>query len=613
MPKLLTLALLTFAIALDARLATTTTLTASTTTPAYGAGVTFTATVTGDSPNGTVTFVGNTYNTLEHCTLSGGECRFSIGNLIPGQQSFVAKYGGDSGNLSSDSSPLTVTVGGRTLRSTTTTMSVSRTPGSHGPNITLIARVSPASATGLVTFKSGSTVLGSAFIAPATGSGIPTSLFGLTVGSSYLTPAVNYKTVRSWDNEQNISWSANNPSEGAYRWTNLDAWVAANSGKDMIYTFGVTPQWASLYPNNPTAGANHPEGCAAPASLNYWDKYLTAVATRYPQIKYWEVWNEPNDFRAWCGATSGSHGSISTLAVMSRHASSIIKAINPAALILAPATNSWYPGGAENGAIWMSTFLADGGVFDIFAFHGYIRNPGMAEDEGLIIASIQSVMAEAGISMPIWDTEAGWYTDSQPILAPARQLGFMAKAFIVQQSLGVARSVWYMYHGAPEWGQMYNTSTGDNANVLAYDAVYNWLTGATLSGPCSFGSGAETCNYTRPGGYQAQAVWETNSTGSSYSYRYPAGMTQYLDVTGVAHALSGGKVMIGDAPILLENGNIPAYSASLSITLPTGADSLTATYGGDTYDAVSTSSTVEVVIEGSKPRQSHGSTTTNAN
>jgi hypothetical protein len=89
-------------------------------------------------------------------------------------------------------------------------------------------------------------------------------------------------------------------------------------------------------------------------------------------------------------------------------------------------------------------------------------------------------------------------------------------------------------------------------------------------------------------------------------------MTQYLDVTGVAHALSGGTVMIGDAPILLENGNIPAYSAILSTTLPIGADSLTATYGGDTYD-VSTSSTVAVNIEGSQPRRLHKGATTNAN
>ena len=231
----------------------------------------------------------------------------------------------------------------------------------------------------------------------------------------------------------------------------------------------------------------------------------------------------------------------------------------------------------------MSTFLSDGGTFDVFAFHGYIANPGMAEDEVGIVNSIQSVMEAAGISTPIWDTEAGWYTGAQPVLATARQPGFLAKMYIIQQSLGVARFVWYEYQEQPAWGEMYNPSTGDNANVPAYNAVYNWLTGAALSTSCSVTSNIETCDYTRPGGYVAQAVWETNSLGATYNYTYPPGMTQYLDLTGAVHPLSGGTITIGDAPILLENADIPPYSAILSsTTLPIGTNSITATYGGDT-------------------------------
>jgi len=162
----------------------------------------------------------------------------------------------------------------------------------------------------------------------------------------------------------------------------------------------------------------------------------------------------------------------------------------------------------------------------------------------------------------------------------------------------VQRFCWYGYWDAPCWGQLWNYATGNNANVPAYNAVYNWLTGATLTGSSLTVPlpAVETCNYTRPGGYKAQAVWETNSTVSTYVYSYPAGMTQYQDLTGATHALSGGTVTIGDAPILLENGQIPAYSASLTITLPVGVYSLTATYGGDTYDSISTSSVKTVTV-----------------
>src|SRR5262249_23650716 len=114
----------------------------------------------------------------------------------------------------------------------------------------------------------GSTVLGMAPILPSIGSGsIPYTFFGLTVNSSFLAPAVNYWTNRSWNNQQDVSWSANNPSNGTYDWTNLDAWVAANvkAGRDMIYNFARTPRWASLNPN--TQGAYGLGQCAPPASL----------------------------------------------------------------------------------------------------------------------------------------------------------------------------------------------------------------------------------------------------------------------------------------------------------------------------------------------------------
>jgi hypothetical protein len=74
-------------------------------------------------------------------------------------------------------------------------------------------------------------------------------------------------------------------------------------------------------------------------------------------------------------------------------------------------------------------------------------------------------------------------------------------------------------------------------------------------------------------------------------------MTKYLDVMGATHALSGGAVEIGDAPILLENGEIPAPGATFTTTtLPIGTNSITATYGGDTYHAASKSSSVTVNI-----------------
>lgn len=77
------------------------------------------------------------------------------------------------------------------------------------------------------------------------------------------------------------------------------------------------------------------------------------------------------------------------------------------------------------------------------------------------------------------------------------------------------------------------------------------MNGAAIPAPPALYQGVYTCDLTRPGGYQAQAVWDTE--GSS-TYTVPSQFTQYGDLTGHTYALpSNHQVTIGDKPILLEN------------------------------------------------------------
>jgi hypothetical protein len=89
---------------------TTTTLSSSTATPAPGQSVTFTATVSGASPTGTVTFKDGAA-TLGTGTLSGGIATLTTSALSSGSHSITAVYGGDTSNSASTSSPSAVTVG----------------------------------------------------------------------------------------------------------------------------------------------------------------------------------------------------------------------------------------------------------------------------------------------------------------------------------------------------------------------------------------------------------------------------------------------------------------------------------------------------------------------
>jgi len=133
----------------------------------FGQPVTFTATVTANSPGagtptGTVTFKDGS-SALGTGTLNGsGQATFTTSTLAVGSHSITASYGGDANFSGSTSSTLTQTV---RKAGTTTLVSSSANPSVSGQAVTFTATVtakSPGAGTpsGTVTFKDGSSTLG---------------------------------------------------------------------------------------------------------------------------------------------------------------------------------------------------------------------------------------------------------------------------------------------------------------------------------------------------------------------------------------------------------------------------------------------------------------------
>jgi hypothetical protein len=90
--------------------ATSTSLTSTPNPSAFGQTVTFTATVTGNTPTGIVTFKDGA-TTLGASTLNGaGQAIFATSSLGAGAHAITAAYGGDGANLASASSALSQTV-----------------------------------------------------------------------------------------------------------------------------------------------------------------------------------------------------------------------------------------------------------------------------------------------------------------------------------------------------------------------------------------------------------------------------------------------------------------------------------------------------------------------
>jgi len=164
----------------NAGAATRTTLVSSIDPSSYGEFISLTATIVPSTATGSVTFEdGGT--ALGSGTVVGGTATFDISTLSTGSHSLTAFYGGDANDGNGVSPVLNQKVVQATSR---TKLSSSVNPSTYGETITLVASVSPNTATGTVTFQHGSTVLGSSTMS---GGNATFSTPVLTVGSHSLT------------------------------------------------------------------------------------------------------------------------------------------------------------------------------------------------------------------------------------------------------------------------------------------------------------------------------------------------------------------------------------------------------------------------------------------
>ena len=152
--------------------ATSTTLTTSLNPAAAGASVTFTATVTGKSPTGTVSFTANG-SSICTATLSSGIAKCSSSTLPVGTDSVVAKYSGDTANAISTSPTLS-----QTITSVTVTT----------PLVVLI--VNPLN---------GATVSGTVTVSAKTANNVAASLMTLSIDDAVVASVNGRYLYYSWD------------------------------------------------------------------------------------------------------------------------------------------------------------------------------------------------------------------------------------------------------------------------------------------------------------------------------------------------------------------------------------------------------------------------------
>lgn len=394
---------------------------------------------------------------------------------------------------------------------------------------------------------------------------IPSTFFGLhilhAVNGTTPWPSDQFGTLRLWDS--GVDWHEINTSQGTYNWTNFDKWMtlAQQHNLEVVYTFGRVPNWA-----NGGKGTTIP-----PSNMQYWDDFVRAVVTRSAgRVKYWEIWNEPND-------THFYNGDLQTLLTMAQHAQQIIKSIDPNAIILTPSP-TWTSTAPYQ---WMTTWLQSGGgnYADIIAFHGYVNSS--PENIDSLAQKMRDTMNANGQSgKQLWDTEASWSgSDSctTSICDQDQQAAFLVRHYMLHLSRGVDRYLWYAWED--NWGTLWDATNGIHKPGIAYKNVYKWLVGASLSQACAANGGTWTCGITRPNGYQGLVVWNPSA---SVSYTAASQYKQYRDMYGNTVTMpSNGAITVDYRPLLLETGTPvagqSAPSAVLSVTPQSGTAPVTVT------------------------------------
>ncbi len=370
----------------------------------------------------------------------------------------------------------------------------------------------------------------------AVGQTIPASYFGMhDINAPGMNPwpLVSFGTFRLWDN-YDITWSNLEPSRGTYNWASLDNYINvlnSHNVTDIIYTFGYTPSWA---------GASI---CTPPSDSDYI-AFVTAIVTRYKNsIKHWETWNEPYAGNFWCG-------NMTQLVSLQNDLYNTVKSIDPTATVHTPALFfSMTPG------VCTDSFLAANGTsnFDVLDAHLYPYTPVTAPESlggsGGLADGLCAMNAYGISNKPLWNTEFSWGMNSWlPNIND--QIAFLARSHLYLRSNGVARSYWYAYNNGG-WGTIYN-GTGLNTAGVAYQQVYTWMVGATMTTPCALASNVWSCDFTLANGNLGRAVW-LDVFGSTATQSYTPGGTfnKYLDLAGGATNFSN-SVTISEQPILLE-------------------------------------------------------------
>jgi uncharacterized protein (TIGR03437 family) len=124
----------------------------------------------------------------------------------------------------------------------------------------------------------------------------------------------------------------------------------------------------------------------------------------------------------------------------------------------------------------------------------------------------------------------------------------------VRPSTNLQMAGWFAWSATGVPGNLADGSVQPTVAGTAYGELYKWLVGATITKPCSgIANGTWSCSFTRPGGYVAQAVWNTQGF---INYTPGLGYVQYRGLSGKTMSIGPDAFIdVGPLPVLIEGSS----------------------------------------------------------
>jgi Beta-galactosidase len=251
-----------------------------------------------------------------------------------------------------------------------------------------------------------------------------------------------------------LEWHQIEPEPGEFDWSRPDALLQALRARGIspLVTIWGAPRWAN--------GAPTPNW--APLRPADVQRFAHAAAERYPFVRSWLIWNEPNQ-RRWLRPTSPK----AYVARILNPAYRGIKSASPGAKVAGGTTAPRGSTGGLSPVQFIRGMDAAHARLDVYAHHPYPLSPadtpftgGCGHCETITMSTLERLLREVGNAFPharVWLTEYAYQTnppDRTLGVSPVQQARYIAEAALrVRQAPKVDLLVHYLYRDEPELGR----------------------------------------------------------------------------------------------------------------------------------------------------------------